>query len=348
MMATFDTKTAAKQWRADAMAALRAGGQPLTRTSGGKPVSEALTVLLAGMRDGTVLDRSGRRYRPSTIRGYESAVNRYLIPELGHLRVPEVRRGDVQRLVDKLGPKMTGTTIRRKLDPLRVLYRRAVEDELVTHNPTERLRYPARKATPRRIANTARVEELLDALPTSERAVWAMAFYGGLRVGELRGLKWSDVDFAAGVVRVERAWDDVEGEQETKTEAGVRVVPLEAGLRADLRAHKLATGRGGDDLVFGRTRSDALVRSTLRARARAAWKAAGLEPLTPDEGRHCCASYLAAAGVSPKDAQTILGHADVRTTMGIYTHAVPGWEQEAAAKLGAYRELSRQVSHGGA
>jgi hypothetical protein len=64
------------------------------------------------MKDGTVLDRSGRRYRPSTIRGYESAANRYVIPALGHLRGTEVRRGDVQRLVDKLGPKMTGTTSR--------------------------------------------------------------------------------------------------------------------------------------------------------------------------------------------------------------------------------------------
>jgi site-specific recombinase XerD len=153
------------------MSALRAGGRPLTRATGGTPVSDALTALLAGMRDGTVLDRSGRRYRPSTIRGYESAVNRYVIPELGHVRVPEVRRGDVQRLVDKLGPKMTGTTIRRKLDPLRVLYRRAIEDEEILHNPTEKLRYPARKAKPRRIVNSARVEELLDALPVGERAV---------------------------------------------------------------------------------------------------------------------------------------------------------------------------------
>ena len=45
--------------------------------------------------------------------------------------------------------------------------------------------------------------------------------------------------------------------------------------------------------------------------------------------------------MTPKDAQTILGHADVRTTMGAYTHAVPGWETEAAAKLGAYRSSAR-------
>jgi integrase len=124
---------------------------------------------------------------------------------------------------------------------------------------------------------------------------------------------------------------------------GVRTFGLEPELRAELRAHKLATGRGGDDLVFGRTRTDAFVRSTMRARALKAWKAAGLEPLTPHENRHCCASYLAAAGVAPKDAQTILGHADVRTTMGVYTHAVPGWETEGAAKLGAYRESARRA-----
>jgi hypothetical protein len=43
--------------------------------------------------------------------------------------------------------------------------------------------------------------------------------------------------------------------------------------------------------VFGRTRTDAFVRSTKRARALKVWEAAKLEPLTPHEGRHCCASY---------------------------------------------------------
>src|SRR5688500_2991709 len=95
---TFETKTAAKQWRTDAMAAMRAGGQPLARQGNGKTVTEAMEALLDGMKAGTVLDRSGRRYRPSTIRSYESAGKLYVIPAIGHLRVREVRRGDVQRL----------------------------------------------------------------------------------------------------------------------------------------------------------------------------------------------------------------------------------------------------------
>jgi integrase len=187
-----------------------------------------------------------------------------------------------------------------------------------------------------RFANPERAAVLLDALPDSERAAWATAFYAGLRVGELRALRWDAVDFEAGVIRVVAGWDDAEGEQDTKTAAGARVVPLVGRVRAELARHKLATGRDGGDLVFGRTASDAFVRSTMRSRALSAWSAAGLEPLTPHEARHCCASYFAAAGLTPKEAQTAMGHADIRTTLNIYAKAVPGWEEQATAKLDAY------------
>jgi integrase len=75
--------------------------------------------------------------------------------------------------------------------------------------------------------------------------------------------------------------------------------------------------------------------STLRRQSLDAWEAAGLAPLTPHEARHTCASYLAAAGLTPKDVQTAMGHADIRTTMNLYAKAVPGWER-AATKLDAY------------
>lgn len=88
--------------------------------------------------------------------------------------------------------------------------------------------------------------------------------------------------------------------------------------------------------VSAGTPSDAFTRSTLRNRAIKAWRAAGLEPLTPHQARHCCASYLAAAGVDLKEAQEALGRADIRTTLNIYTHATPGWRKRAAAKLDAY------------
>ncbi|HEU5354683.1 MAG TPA: tyrosine-type recombinase/integrase [Actinocrinis sp.] len=58
--------------------------------------------------------------------------------------------------------------------------------------------------------------------------------------------------------------------------------------------------------------------------------------VTPHEARHCAASYFAQAGLSLKEAQEALGHADARTTVAIYQHALPGWQERAAAKLDAY------------
>jgi integrase len=60
-----------------------------------------------------------------------------------------------------------------------------------------------------------------------------------------------------------------------------------------------------------------------------------LEPLTPHEARHTCASYLIAAGLNPKQVQTYIGHSDVRTTFNVYGHLLPGDEATAAAQLDA-------------
>jgi integrase len=333
---TAKTKTEAKLWRQDALVASRRGELRAPR-EGERRVGDALHELVDGMHGGTVLDRSGRRYRPSTIRNYETDIRCQLAPALGQLRVSELRRADIQRLIDRMhADGLAGSTIRNKVEPLRVLYRRAVQDEEVTVNPTTQLRLPALPGGTRQIADPEQAARLLDALPDEQRALWATAFYAGLRMGELRALRWRHVDFDAGRIRVEAGWDDYEGEQDTKTAAGVRTVPLIGRLRSELARHRLASGRGPDDLCFGETPSRAPVRSTVRARALRAWKAAGLEALTPHEARHTCASYLAAAGLTHKEVQTAMGHADIRTTLNLYAKAVPGWEQDAAAKLDAY------------
>jgi integrase len=144
--------------------------------------------------------------------------------------------------------------------------------------------------------------QLLAALPDSERAFWATALFCGLRRGELRGLQWLHVDFEDDVIRVERSWDPVKGPVDVKTGAGHRAVPMAFVVRRELRDHQHRTGRGGEDLVFGRTATEAFFASTIRCRANRAWQAAGLQPLTPHEARHCAISYFIAAGSAPESS----------------------------------------------
>jgi integrase len=131
--------------------------------------------------------------------------------------------------------------------------------------------------------------------------------YAGLRRGELRALRVSDVDVASGVIRVERGWDDTEGEIDLKTSAGRRKVPIPLRLRDRLVEHKLATGRDGGELLFGRTGSDPFNGKNLQDRADGAWAEAGLERITPHECRHTFASLMIAAGVKREGALDLHG-----------------------------------------
>lgn len=135
----------------------------------------------------------------------------------------------------------------------------------MTADPTHSLELPANRGHRDRIESPERAGVLLAALPEAERPLWATALYAGLRIGELRALRWRCVDFDAGVLRVEHGWDDVEGEIEVKTGAGRRNVPLAGNVRRELAALKLRTGRDGDDLVFGRTPALPFIRSTVRS-----------------------------------------------------------------------------------
>ncbi len=311
------------------------------------------------------MDRAGKTYKPATRRSYRLAVEKYLKPALGGWRVSELRRRDVQDLVDELrAPGLAASTIHNKIDPLRVLYRRALKRDEVTIDPTHGLELPANRGHRDRIASPKDASALLAALPDEDRPLWAVVLYVGLRIGELRALRWARVDFEAGVVRVERGWDDAEGEIDVKTGAGRRAVPLAGVVRRELAALKLRTGRDGDDLVFGRTAALPFVRSTIRSRALKAWKAENaraakraedegreldaaeiLRPLTPHEARHCAASYLIAAGLNAKQLSVYIGHSDIRTTYNRYGHLMPGDEAEAAAQLDAYLEASAGAIH---
>jgi hypothetical protein len=85
----------AAQWRRDALNALAAGVRP-SAAGPHTTVAAAIGAVLEGMRDGRVLTRSGKRYKPSTIRSYTESAEVHVKPALGTRRLTSIRRGDVQ------------------------------------------------------------------------------------------------------------------------------------------------------------------------------------------------------------------------------------------------------------
>jgi integrase len=336
---TFSTEREARDWRHDASGEVRRGKlNAPTRVT----LREAWDAWSEGAKAGLIRTRSGDAYKPSCLRSYEQAMRDRVLPDLGGSRLSEVRRVDVQDLVDRLQAHgLDASTIRNTIAPLRVVYRRAFSRGEVAVNPAVGLELPAVRGRRDRIASPNEAGKLLAALLTGDRALWATAMYGGLRLGELQALRWEDVDLAAGRLRVERSWDPVEGVIDPKSKAGRRTVPIAAVLRDFLDEHRLRTA-WADGLVFGRSAETPFDARALSRRAATAWK--GLEPISLHECRHTFASLMIAAGVNLKALSSYMGHSSITITLDRYGHLMPGNEDAAAELLDVYLERANTAA----
>jgi integrase len=285
-----------------------------------------------------VRTRSGDRFKPATLRSYETSMRLRVLDDLGGAKLSALSRLDLQDLADRLlAAGLDPSTIRNALMPLRVVFRRAVVRGELAVNPATGLQLPAVRGRRDRFAGPDEAAKLIEAAPEGDRAIWATAAYAGLRLGELRALEHADLDLEAGLIHVRRSWDPREGAIEPKSRAGTRTVPIVAALRAHLAAH-LLTQRRRSGLVFGRTESRPFDGRALAIRATKAWTAAELTPITLHELRHSCASIFIAAGVNAKALSSYLGHASVTITYDRYGHLMPGSEDEAVRLVDDYIE----------
>jgi integrase len=167
-----------------------------------------------------------------------------------------------------------------------------------------------------------------------------------MRRGELRALRWENVDLAAGVIRVEQSWDSREGAVTPKSRKGRRRVPIPAGLRDALTEHRMTSWPEG--YVFGRGPEQVFGATSITERADRAWKAAKLDRITLHEARHTYASLMIAAGVNAKALSEFMGHSSIQVTLDLYGHLMPGAESEAASRLDALLANAESQARAGA
>jgi integrase len=330
---TFDTKTAAKQWRTDAMAALRAG--TLAEAKPKTTVREKCEEWLGDARRGVVRARGGNEFKPSTIRAYDQALRLRVYPHIGTAQFYAVRRVHLQRLVDHLvADGVAPATINTVVGALGAVYGRAVHDDELQISPTRGVKVPAARNARERYVTREEAVALLAAAPERDKAIWATAIYAGLRRGELMALTWEDIDLKAGVIHVRRSWDPEHGPGDTKSR-NRRKVPIVGLLRAVLAAERLRQP-SGEALAFGIGDGRPFRPDRLQQRADASWTRAGLERVTLHECRHGYASLAIASGVNAKALSSYMGHASIVETMDRYGHLLPGNETEAAGLMDDY------------
>ena len=330
---------AARSARLDLQRKLDEGELPVET---GIRLHEARERFVAAAREGRALNKHGHRYKGRALDDIEECLRVHVEPRLGSKRLSQIRRGDVQVIVDGLAPTMSGSRVRSVVNAIRSLYRWAQDRDLANHDPAALARLPAMDATPiERVASPAEFARLLAALPTEDALPYALAGYGMARRAQIVRLRWHDVDLNLGAIEWGVEWEA------RKYEASRRVVPAVPPLLALLKRAYLEQGRPDASQPVCPPRYQAkyglLSTKGLAERARSAWKQAGLRPITLQEARHTAATWLDAAGVSPKVASYLMGHSTPARQFGAaditlrrYTHTLPEDIEQARKTLARY------------
>lgn len=267
---------------------------------------------------------------------YESNLRIHLRPRFGDRKLQEIEGDDVAELVVELiAAGKAGWTVKNVLTTLSAVYRWASgRRKLAALNPVRQLEKHERPKTRKRKGRTLQpreIEALLNSATTDRyRVLLAVAIFAGLRLQELLGLRWQDVDLDAGEVRVRHQLTR-KGSRlvEVKTDAGVREVTLRSQLAQILRHYKAASRYSlPGNYVFSTTTGGPLGSRNVERRAMdAAYAAAVKAKLIPvgrpkpvmHDARHTFGSMLIREGTDVYSVKRQIGHENVSTTLDVYT-----------------------------
>jgi integrase len=336
----FKTKAEAEKARREALLALDQGiGRDTTIPTVGGYLARWLEVI----------ERS--QLEPKTKENYRYAVA-VITPRLAALQLDKLTSDHADAFFVAL--QATGGKRGQGLSPRTTQNVRTVKKRLVAHNvfalsdpiPSKRERVEP--------WSEAEANRLLDAAAgTRLEALYQVALYLGLRQGELLGLRWEDVDTAAGILRVRQ---QVQQAQQgppfikgLKTANGRRDLELPADLTATLRDHqdrqRFERERGGAGwnvagLVFPSEAGTPMYARNLITNYKKLLKRADLPDRKFHALRHTAATIMFARGLSVVEVSRILGHANITITADTYVHWIPAQTGRLAGAMAGFRRAS--------
>lgn len=289
----------------------------------------------------TWIERQRPHLKASTWDGYRKVVFNILIPAFGAKMLTELKRPDVREWCSK--QDATNKRLSNVQSVLRTALQDALDEDLIEVNPLHGWKF-ARKEAPRPKDEidpfTADEQKaVLDSCKdTQHRNLFQFAFWSGLRTSELCALKWADIDWRRGLVRVSRAMTRIADEpEEPKTRRGNRDVKLLPSALRALEAQKGYTFLAGEyvfhDPRYGRAwDGDQSIRQ-------GAWipalRKAGVRYRNPYQTRHTYASMMLTAGENPIWVASQMGHSDTAMIFRNYGRWIPDATPEAGGKAAA-------------
>jgi len=335
-----------------------------------KEAQAALTELLAAHQTGTFvapnrmplrefvepwlagLANQGRK--PTTLRGYRTAVETHVLPRLGNIALQEIRAPDLDAMyAELLRSGLAMSTVHHVHAAINKLLNDAERKGLLTRNVARLANAPslttARARAPEMtVWSPAELRSFLTAIEGNRNeALFRVMAMTGMRRSEVVGLRWQDVDFSHHRLTVKQAATVVDGEEmidTPKSRRSRRVIDLDADTTSLLQRHRtrqrelylrLGVSASASDRVFTNELGDPIRPDSVGQAFARLVASTGVPRIRLHDLRHTHASHLLLAGINVKVVSERLGHASASFTLDTYAHVMPGQQAEAAAAAAA-------------
>ncbi|HEM3633804.1 TPA: site-specific integrase [Streptococcus suis] len=287
--------------------------------------------------------------KPQTFQSTRSLLNSHILPVFGDMKLDKITPSHIQKFANKLSAILVNYKVANSIN--RRILQHGVLMQLMPHNPAREVIIPKKqKITTDRVKfiDSKHLKELLDYMESIanekyqyyyDNILYRFLLATGCRFGEAVALEWSDIDLEAGTVSITKTYNRQINKISTpKSKAGTRVISIDRKTVLLLKQYQnrqrlifLDVGVGAPSVVFA---SPTLEYASGDVRSKALsnrCKEIGIPRFTFHAFRHTHASLLLNAGISYKELQYRLGHANIKMTLDIYGHLSKDKEKEAVS-----------------
>ena len=266
-----------------------------------------------------------KRIKLSTLRDYKGAMNYYVLPRFGNMPISEISYLDVEKFISDLN--CTAKRVNNILVPMRSVFKFARTQRYIKENPMDEVKNLKVNKPDIFPLAMEEVKRFFDQVNPSYKDFFVVAFFTGMRFGEMAALKWKNVDFRLGVIRIRET--RVRGEEgRPKTGGSVRDIDMLTPVVKALRNQRRST-MGRSEYVFLNYYGRPLLPNSVNYHIwKPALKAAGLRPRSLYQTRHTFATLMLDGREHPGWVQRMMGHESLKMIFERYYSYIKDYQHK--------------------